>query len=114
MQFMIYLTMETVKNSICKSLHYLQGCNYRPCRPCPAMGPRTQAAQAGTTQNIKKFCELCWGRNGHERTNHLHRTMHILAVISSVSRSSKCNKIIGGWASPQTPLGELTALQQIP
>jgi len=35
-----------------------QGSNYWPCRPCHAGGPRTQGAQAGTTQNIKKFCEL--------------------------------------------------------
>jgi len=36
--------------------------------------------------------------------------MHILDVISSVSRSSKCSKIVGGWGFAQTPLGELTAL----
>jgi len=35
----------------------------------------------------------------------MHNTMHILDVISSVSRSSKYTKIVGGGASPQTPLG---------
>ena len=59
-------------------------------------GRRKMGAVIFVTLNIQKFCELCWGRNGHERTNHVHRTMHILAVISSVSRSSKCNKIVGG------------------
>jgi len=27
----------------------------------------------------------------------VRRTMHILDVVSSVSRSSKCTKIVGGW-----------------
>jgi len=27
----------------------------------------------------------------------VHRTMHILDVIGSVSRSSKCTEIVGGW-----------------
>jgi len=27
----------------------------------------------------------------------VHRTMHILDVISSVSMPSKCNKLVGGW-----------------
>jgi len=36
------------------------------------------------------------------------------SLTSSVSRSSKCTKIIGGWDFPQTPLGELTALPQTP
>jgi len=35
---------------------------------------------------------------------------HILDVISSVSRSSKCTKIDACGALPRTPLGELTAL----
>jgi len=60
---------------------------------------RGEGPKGGTvffaTGSIKKFCELCRGRNVHERTNYLHRTMHILDVISSVSRSSKCNKIVG-------------------
>ena len=62
----------------------------------------------------KKLCDLCWGTNGHGRTNHVHRTMHILDVINSVSRSSKCIKIVGGlgfapdltggaYSAPQTP-----------
>jgi len=67
-------------------------------------------------RNIQKFCELCWGRNGHGRTNHVHRTMHIVNVIGSVSWFSKCNKIVGGcmvlrprphWgadSAPQDPL----------
>ena len=79
----------------------------------PAMqgDQRTQGAQAGTTRNIKKFCELCWRRNWHGRANHVHRTMHILDVISSVSRPSKCNTTVGGWGSL---LGELTALHRTP
>jgi len=36
------------------------------------------------TLNIQKFCELCRGTDGHGRTNHVRRTMHILDVISSV------------------------------
>jgi len=31
--------------------------------------------------------------------------MHILDVISSVSRSSKCNKIVGGWGFAPDPTG---------
>jgi len=37
------------------------------------------------TRNIQKLCELCSGRNGHGRTNHVHRTTHIFDVISSFS-----------------------------
>ena len=40
----------------------------------------------------------------------MHRRMHILVVISSVSRSPKCTKSLVAGASPQTPLRELTAL----
>ena len=48
----------------------------------------------------------------------MHRTMHILDVISSVSRSSKCTKIVGGWdfapdptswgadTAPETPIAD--------
>jgi len=36
--------------------------------------------------------------------------MHILDVISSVSRSSKCNKIVGGCGFTPDPTEELTAL----
>jgi len=36
--------------------------------------------------------------------------MHILDVISSVSRSTKCTKIVGGWDFPLDPTGKLTAL----
>jgi len=35
----------------------------------------------------------------------VHRTMHILDVISSVSRSSKRNKIVGGWGFAPDPTG---------
>ena len=42
------------------------------------------------------------------------KTMHILDVISSVSRSSKVTKIFGGEVSPQTPLGKFTALFHTP
>jgi len=31
--------------------------------------------------------------------------MHILDVIRSVSRSSKCNKIVGGWGFAPDPTG---------
>ena len=40
--------------------------------------------------------------------------MHILDVISSVSRSSKCIKIVGSWDFAQTSLGEITALPRLP
>ena len=40
----------------------------------------------------------------------MRRTMHILDVISSVSRSSKCTKIVGGWGVSIDPLEKLTAL----
>jgi len=36
--------------------------------------------------------------------NHVHRTMHILDVISSVSGSSKCTKIVGGWGFAPDPI----------
>jgi len=62
---------------------------------------------------MQKFCELCWGRNGHGKTNHVYRTMHILDVISSVSRSSKCNKIVGGWDFAPDPTGEFIALPRL-
>jgi len=55
------------------------------------------------TRNIQKFCELCPGRDEHGRTNHVRRTMHILDVISGVSRSSKCAKIVGGWGFAPRP-----------
>jgi len=35
-------------------------------------------------------------------------------AISSVSRSSKCTKIVGGWGFAQDPTGELTAFFQTP
>jgi len=35
----------------------------------------------------------------------VHRKMHIFDVVSSVSRSSKCTKIVGGWGFAQTPVG---------
>jgi len=40
-----------------------------------------------------------------EKTNHVHRTMHILDAVSSISKSSKCTEIVGAWALLQTPLG---------
>jgi len=66
------------------------------------------------SRNIQKICELrCdWNRQG--RTNRVHRTMYILDVISSVSRSSKCNKIIGGWGFASDLTGEkLTAIPML-
>ena len=62
------------------------------------------------TRNVQKFFKLCWDRGEHGRTNHVRRTMHILDVISSVSRSSKCIKIVGGWDFAPDPTGELTVL----
>jgi len=62
------------------------------------------------TRNIQKFCDFCWDRDGHERTNHVRRTMYIFDIISSVSESSKCIKIVGGWGFSPNPTGELTAL----
>ena len=44
----------------------------------------------------------------------MHRTVYILDVISSVSRSSKCNKIVGGWGFAPDPIWELTALSRPP
>jgi len=63
------------------------------------------------TRNIQKFCELCRGRDGHRRTNHANRTMHILDVIS-VSRSSNASKSLAAgpgptgeaYRAPQTPV----------
>jgi len=37
----------------------------------------------------------------------VRRTMHILDVINTASRSSKCIKIIGGWGFATDPLGSL-------
>ena len=37
----------------------------------------------------------------------MHKTMHILDVISSVSRFSKCNKVVGGWGFAPDPTREL-------
>jgi len=75
--------------------------------------PRTQAEVGAEgdvvifcDKNILKFCELCWGRAGHGRQI-MCRTMHILDVISSVSRSSKCTIIIGSCVDST---GKLTAL----
>jgi len=57
------------------------------------------------TKYTKKFRELCSGRDGHGSTNHVRRTMHILDVIGSVSRSSKCTKVVGGWGFAPDPTG---------
>ena len=45
---------------------------------------------------------------------YIDRTMHIFDVISSVSRSSKCNKIVGGRGFFPDSTGELTALSRPP
>ena len=50
---------------------------------------------------------------GWKDKNYVYRAMHILDVISSVSRSSKCTKIVGGWGFAPTPTGELTALPRL-
>ena len=71
------------------------------CPPAPAKGGAPKGgAVFFATQNIQKFCELCWGRDGHGRTNHVRRTMHII----SVSRSPKCTKFVGGWGFYALPL----------
>jgi len=67
----------------------------------------------------KKFCMLCWGRDGHGRTNHVRRTMLILDVISSVSgsyihRSSKCTKIVGSWGFAPDPTAGAHSSPQVP
>jgi len=33
----------------------------------------------------------------------VHRTIYVLDVISSVSKSSKCTKIVGGWGFAPDP-----------
>jgi len=43
-------------------------------------------------------------------TNRVDRKMHILDVISSVSRSSNCTKIVGRWGFAPDPTGELIAI----
>jgi len=53
-------------------------------------------------------------RDGHERTNHVHGTMYILDVISSVSRSSKCTKIVGSWGHALDHTGGAYNAPQIP
>ena len=52
----------------------------------------------------EKLCELCCGRDGQGRTNYMYRTMHILDVVSSVSRSSKCTKIVSSWGFATDPV----------
>ena len=44
----------------------------------------------------------------------MRRTMHILVVISSISKSSNAPKLLAAGASPQILLGKLTALPQTP
>ena len=48
------------------------------------------------TRNTQKFCEFCLGRDGHGRTNHVHRTMHILDVISSVCPQNAPKSLAAG------------------
>jgi len=57
-------------------------------------GPWVRGISPVVRHKIYKNSDLCWCRNGHRSTNHVHRTMDILDVISRISRSSKCNKII--------------------
>jgi len=75
--------------------------------------PKRGAVIFFEARSVQQFCEPCWGRSRHRRTNHVHSTMHILDVISSVSRSSKCTKIVGGGGFAPDPTGELTAFPQI-
>ena len=51
---------------------------------------------------------------GHGSTNHVHRKMHTLDVISSSFRSSKCNKIVGGWGFTSDPTGGAYSAPHIP
>jgi len=44
----------------------------------------------------------------------VRRTMHILDVICSVSRSTKCTKIFDGWGFTADRTGEFTALPRLP
>jgi len=61
----------------------------------------------GPKQARHEICELCWGRNGHGSSNYVHRTMHFLDVISSVSRSSKCNKTVArADSAPPNPVAK--------
>ena len=52
---------------------------------------------------------------GRERQiMYIDKTMHILDVISNVYRSSKCNKIVGGWGfAPDFSGGVYSALQTL-
>jgi len=77
-------------------------------------GCRKSAVMFCDTKYIKILWALCWGRNGHGRTNYVRRTMHILDVINSVSRSSKYNKIVGGLGFGPDPTGEMTVLLRPP
>jgi len=99
---------ETSYNSIFVQWRRLGGrgiCPGRQQRVAPKRGDVIFA-----TWNIQKLCVLCWGRDGLGRTNLVRKTMHILDVISSVSRSSKCTKI-GGWGfRPRPHWGAYTAL----
>jgi len=52
----------------------------------------------------KNFVSSVEAGMGNEE-HHVRRTMHILDVISSVSRSSKCTKIVGGWGFAPDPTG---------
>ena len=73
------------------------------CPWVPSEGAPKGGAVLFSKQNIQQFCELCRGRDWHERKNYVRRTMHILHVISSVYRSSKCTKIVGGWGFAPDP-----------
>jgi len=70
-------------------------------------GRRKRGAVFFAKWNIQIFCELCWGRDGHGRTNHVRRTMHILDVISSVLKMHQNLRRLGLYpdptALPQTP-----------
>jgi len=46
----------------------------------------------------------------HEKAIYLYMIGLLQLASKRVLSGSDCLKIDGGWASPQTPLGELTAL----
>ena len=80
--------------------------------PALAEGALKRGGVIFATRNIQKFCDLCLGRDGREKINHVHRTMHILDVISSFSsRSSQCTKIVSGWGFSSD---QLRSLQHFP
>ena len=61
-------------------------------------------------KNSVSSIEVGMGMKGQIMYN-VRRTMPILNIINSVSRSSKCTEIVGGWGAPD-PTGKITAFSQ--